>query len=382
MATIQRREGQDGKVTFRVMVRLKGHPAESATFERRTDAKRWATQTEAAIREGRHFAGAEARRHSVADLIDRYVKDVLPAKKPSTRATQEIQLAWWREQIGGRTLAECTPALIAEHRDVLTEDPIPSSAKDPQKAGPARFRSPATINRFLAVLSHAFTVAVKEYGWLDSNPVLKVTKAKEARGRVRFLSNDETADDGTVIPGERSRLLAACQKSRSPDLYPAVVLALSTGARRNEVMGLRWGQIDLARGTAVLDDTKNGERRVLPLKGLALTLLQERAKQARADTDLVFPSRAKPKEGQPVQPVDLRAAFEAAVKRAGIDDFHWHDLRHSAASYLAMNGASLAEIAAVLGHKTLAMVKRYAHLSDTHVAGVVERMNARIFAPA
>lgn len=379
MATIQRREGRDGKVTYRVMVRLKGQAPESATFERRTDAKRWATQTEAAIREGRHFAGAEAKRHTVADLVDRYARDVLPAKKPSTRATQEIQLAWWREHIGDRTLAECTPALVAEYRDVLTESPIPSSAKDPERAAPPRFRSPATVNRFLAVLSHAFTVAVKEYGWLDSNPVAKVTKPKEARGRVRFLSNDETADDGTVIPGERSRLLAACQKSRSPDLYPAVVLALSTGARQREIMSLRWGQIDWARRVVVLDDTKNGERRLLPLAGLAFQLLQARYKVRRSDTDLVFPSRTEPKPGEPRKPVDLRAAFESALNRAKIEDFRWHDLRHSAASYLAMSGASLAEIAEILGHKTLAMVKRYAHLSDAHTASVVERMNARVF---
>lgn len=379
MATIQRREGRDGKVTYRVMVRLRGHAPESATFARRTDAKRWATQTEAAIREGRHFTGTEARRHSVADLVDRYVKDVLPAKKPSTRATQEIQLAWWREQIGDKTLAECTPALIAEYRDALTEDPIPSSAKDPQKAGPPRFRSPATVNRFLAVLSHAFTVAVREYGWLDSNPVVRVTKPKEPRGRIRFLSEDATAPDGQVIPGERTRLLEACETSRSPDLYPAVVLSLSTGARQQEIMSLCWQQIDWTRKVATLEDTKNGERRLLPLTGLALRLLQARFKTRRSDTDLVFPSRTRPQPGEPWKPLDLRAAFEAALRRAKVEDFRWHDLRHSAASYLAMNGASLPEIAEVLGHKTLAMVKRYAHLSDAHTASVVERMNSKVF---
>ena len=108
---------------------------------------------------------------------------------------------------------------------------------------------------------------------------------------------------------------------------------------------------------------------------MALELLRERSKVRRIDTELVFPGRIDPSK-----PVDLRSPFETALKRAGIEDFRWHDLRHSAASYLAMNGASLAEIAEVLGHKTLAMVKRYTHLSEAHTAGVVERMNARIFA--
>ena len=102
-------------------------------------------------------------------------------------------------------------------------------------------------------------------------------------------------------------------------------------------------------------------------------LLRDRAKVRRIDSDLVFPGRP------PTRPASLRHAWETALQTAGIADFHWHDLRHSAASYLAMNGASLQEIAAVLGHKTLAMVKRYAHLSEQHTAGVVNRMNHVIF---
>ena len=102
--------------------------------------------------------------------------------------------------------------------------------------------------------------------------------------------------------------------------------------------------------------------------------MKERAKVRRIDTDLVFPSSIHPD-----QPVDLRAPWEAALKRAEITDFRWHDLRHSTASYLAMNGATLAEIAEVLGHKTLAMVKRYAHLSEAHTAKVVSRMIERLF---
>lgn len=351
MATITKRTDNSGAATFQVKVRLKGHPTQAATFARLTDAKRWAQATESAIRENRHFKTTEAKRHTLADLVDRYAREVLPGKKDG--AHQGRQLDWWKGALGAYALADVTPALIAETRDAL--------AAQPTHRGPTT--SPATVVRYLAALSHAFTVAVKEWGWVDSNPLVKVSKPKEPRGRVRFLDDDE-----------RDRLLTACRASAGPDLYPAVILALSTGARAQEVLGLRWPQVDLGRRVATLLDTKNGEVRVLPLAGPALALLRERSKVRRIDTDLVFPARRNP-----TKPIDLRTAFEAALERAGIADFRWHDLRHTAASYLAMNGASLAEIAEVLGHKTLAMVKRYAHLSEAHTAGVVGRMNRAIF---
>jgi len=357
MATITKRTDSTGATSYRVEIRLKGAPRQSETFTRLTDARKWAQATEAAIREGRHFGTVEAKRHSVADLIDRYTRDVLRGKKPATRDAQTPQFAWWRERIGDRTLADCTPALIAECRDALA-----GTVSERRKTT----LSPATVNRYLAALSHAFTVAMKEWGWIDANPLVKVSKPKEPRGRVRFLDDDE-----------RERLLQACRESASPDLYPAVMLALSTGARQQEILGLRWTQVDLFRRVATLHETKNGERRVLPLAGPALELLRERSKVRRLDTDLVFLGRTRTPK-----PVDLRSPFETALKRARIEDFRWHDLRHSTASYLAMNGASLAEIAEVLGHKTLAMVKRYAHLSEAHTAGVVERMNAAIFGDA
>lgn len=354
MATITKRTDSTGATSYKVEIRLKGHPAQRATFGRLTDARKWAQATEAAIREGRHFKTTEAKRHTLADLIDRYTREVLPQKRPKTIAAQEPQLAWWKDRIGTYALADVTPSLVVEYRDAL------AATVSQRRKGPL---SASTVNRHLAALSHAFTVAWKEWGWVESNPVFAVSKPKEPRGRVRFL------DDG-----ERDRLLTACRASGSPDLYPAVILALSTGARAQEVLGLRWPQVDLGRRVATLHETKNGERRVLPLAGPALDLLRERSKVRRLDTDLIFPGRR-----HPGNPVDLRTPFETALKAAGIEDFHWHDLRHTAASYLAMNGASLAEIAEVLGHKTLAMVKRYAHLSEAHTAGVVERMNARYF---
>jgi integrase len=366
MASIEKRISAGGP-SFRVKVRLKGHPPQWATFERLTDAKRWAQQTEAAIREGRYFATTEAKRHTLAELLDRYLREVMP-RKPKSAKDQTRQLQWWKAQLGSYSLADVTPSLLAEYRDKLAAGTLPDGrmSRDVVRDGKstaeqAEPRSPSTVLRYMAALSHVFTIGVKEWGWLDSNPLLKVTKPTAPRGRVRFLSDDE-----------RVALLAECKAH--PDLYLAVVLALSTGARQMEIMGLKWSQVDLSRNVITLYETKNGEIRALPLVHHAYELMQERAKVRRIDTPLLFPARQRADK-----PLDLRSPFEKALERAKIENFRWHDLRHSCASYLAMNGASLAEIAEVLGHKTLQMVKRYAHLSHAHTAKVVEHMNQRIF---
>jgi integrase len=345
MATIVQRPGKNGQQVYRVQVRRKGAPTLSATFTKLSDARKWVQVTEAAILEGRHFKAAEAKRHTLADLIERYITDVLPRKAKETVNGQTLQLRWWKAQLGYYALVDVTPARLAECRDQLARD-----------------HKNSTVNRYLGALSHAFSVAVREWGWLDDSPMRKVSKPKEPRGRVRFLSNEE-----------RERLLEECKASRNPHLYIVVMLALSCGARKTELVSLRWPDVDLKRSTLTFQETKNGERRTVPLTGQALALIQQHARVRRWDTLLVFPNA----EGK--QFFRFREAFENAVERAGIVDFRFHDLRHTFASYLAMNGATLAEIAEVLGHKPLAMVKRYAHLSEAHTRVVVERMNRAVF---
>ncbi len=351
MANIEKRIGKDGDLSYRVKVRLKGVPSQHATFERLTDARRWAQQTEAAIREGRHFKTTEAKRRTLGEMIDRYIREILP-HKPKNIKNRTLHLNWWKAELGKYALADVSPALIAEHRDQLANGITCRRAQ----------RSSSTVIRYMAALSHVFTIAVKEWGWLDDTPMRKVTKPKEPRGRVRFLSDEE-----------RVRLLAACKESGSPYLYQVTVLALSTGGRRMEILGLHWKDIDFVRKVITLHETKNGERRILPLAGHALALIKNLANERPSGCDLVFPGKKL------TTPVDIRTPWENALKRAEIIDFKFHDLRHSCASYLAMNGASLAEIAEILGHKTLQMVKRYAHLSDSHTSKVVASMNEKIF---
>jgi integrase len=344
--------GRDGKlaIVYQVKVRLQGFPPASATFERVTDAQRWQHDTIAAIRARKFFQHGEAEKHTLADAIDRYIRDELPTK-PRSAPEYRNHLTWWKAEIGKLRLADVTPPVLAEARDKLEK-------------GLTRFdrpRSASTVTYYLRTLSHLFTVATREWQWTEENPLRKVRLPRLPPGRVRFLSDDE-----------RKALLAACKNSINPLLHPVVVLALSTGMRKGEILSLAWKDVDLARSWLVLHDTKNSERRGLPITVLALEVMKGLNKVRRIDTPLVF-------AGQTGKPVELDKAWRAALRAAEVLDFRFHDLRHSAASYLAMNGATPGEIAAVLGHKTLQMVKRYAHLSDAHTAEVVRRMNERIF---
>lgn len=360
MASIQKRTLKNGKTSYRVQVRLKGHPIQRATFSRLTDARKWEQTTEAAMRERRYFKGTESTKHTIAELIDRYL-DKIKRENPKRLKDVKPILLWWKSEIGYCALADLNRSLISEQIEKLTKKTVKRINKNTGCAEMVGI-SASRVNRYISALSCVCTIAVNEWEWLEDNPFSKIKKMKEPRGRVRFLDENE-----------RKRLLEACKAAPYEHMHLVVVLTLSTGARRSEILNLRWSDIDMKRGQIVLHETKNGERRVIPLKGYAFDLTQSHQKVRRIDTDLLFPSIKGDK------PYEIKKSWEGALKHAQIEDFRFHDLRHSAASYLAMNGASLIEIADVLGHKTLQMVKRYAHLSEAHTGDVVESMNERIF---
>jgi integrase len=361
---------------------MRGHPPVSASFKSRTDARKWAQDTESAIRNGRYFPTHEAKRHTLAELIDRYLGLTKEKREPAYYERKKALLGCWRDALGDYSLAQLTPALIAEQRDKFLRENIGT------KKAPRR-RAPATVNRHLSALSKACTEAVREWHWLQDNPVRRVAKEQESAGRVRYLSDEE-----------RKALLEACQKSELPELHLIVLLALTTGMRRGEILGLRWADVDLERRLIVLNKTKNRERRSVPIVPAVLELVHEHRKVRRLGNDMVFPNRGKKKTQADTRAPNVIALqcgsrqaegandpgplwfdefWYAALETAKIENFRFHDLRHTAASYLAMTGATTAEIAAVLGHKTLKMVKRYAHLSDQHTGAVIERMTQKYF---
>lgn len=352
MGTIAKRTTKSGKVHFRARIRLQGYPDQSATFATRTAAKDWVKTTEAAIIEGRHGT-KRAKQHTLAEAIDRYLDDNLPALSESEQRNRKRHLVYWKKQLGKMSLAQlCNDA-----------DPIRLCMKQLARGNTARGtrRAPATANRYYASLSKLFTCAMR-WNWARSNPLRMVDRLREQNARDRYL--DET---------ELKRLLEATAESKDPYLDVAVKLALTTGGRYAEIMGLTWSQVSVKRKSVTFRNTKNRDDRTVPLVEPALSAVKALRTNRRKDSDLLFPWT------KPDQPKDIRAGWVNALKAAKIKDFRFHDLRHTCASYLAMNGARPSELAAVLGHKTLAMVKRYSHVSEVHTAELVRSMAEKRF---
>lgn len=354
MAAIRERRKKDGTVRYLVQVRVKGHPPETATFDHRRDAKLWGQRTEAALREGRYFPAREAKRRTVAELIDSYTADALTRLAETDHRNRNCQLAWWKRQLGVYVLADVTPPRIADCLRLLQQGDSPSG----ERIGPA------TRNRYLAALSATFRWAMApERGWIDGNPARRLTRLSEPDGRVRFLSGDECRE-----------LLAAARANDSSRIFLLVLLALATGARQTELMRLTWPDVDLPNGFLRIRKTKNRDPKTCPVRGQALAALSDwaRSRVRTLGSDYVFgePGVTYSQAG----PLFPRKRWEAVRDAAHLKDFRFHDLRHTAGSYLAMSGATEREIMEVLGHRTAVMARRYSHLSTQHVAGVVERM--------
>ena len=352
MGTVREYKKDGGEVTYHAEVRLKGYPSQRASFRTRTLAKKWIQDTESSIRDGRHFHVAEAKKHTVKDLIERFVTQWLP-QFPQRVLRQAAYLEWWKKRLGHLLLSKLTPTVIAEARDALLMETTARQA----------LRNPSTVNRYLAAFSRALTIAMKEWGWLDDSPMRKVSKPSEGKGRNRLLSIEE-----------KDRLLHACKLSPNPHLFSVVSLALLTGMRFGEIVGLRWEDIDYANKIITLEKTKNGERRMLPLTDAVREIFALCRKTDIASGLIFKPTSPTNRSGV----VDIRNAFLKALKAAQISELRFHDLRHAAASYLAMNGATQGELMAILGHKTPTMTRRYAHYSQKHIANVMERTQTNL----
>jgi integrase len=354
VATIYKRLTKDGRVRYTAYIRLKGHPKQSQTFDRKADAIRWAKQHETAVQTGRYLLSPEASKRTLADLIDRYTKHVLP-DLPASARDYARHLRWWKSQLGSYYLSDISPRLIDDCKQKLLRKP-----------GPKGKRSNATVNRYLTTLSAVYTYGMSPaVSWVTQHVVRTVGRKEEPRGRVRFLSRPVDEQDS-----ELERLLAACKQSRNPDLYDLVVLALYTGMRQGELMAIRrsWIRLDMDSPGISLPAvaTKGNEDRFVPLVGEALALVKRRLPMT---SDYLF-SRTHPGK----KPTFPRKTWERALQVARIADFRFHDLRHSHASYLAMEGSTEREIMGALGHKSTAMAARYAHIANAHKVKVAQRL--------
>ena len=363
MATIRERAKVDGTRAFHVQVRMAGFPARTASFPTKRQAERWAKTIEAEMIEGRHFRSVEARRRTLAEAIDRYLDHEAPKLRDGRM--HRSTLPWWREKLGRFKLCEITPALIAEYRNKLAAETYrrarPGAKHSSLNAGEqAREfkRKPNTVNNYLVSIGRVFSVARREWHWITHNPMEGVAKLSAGPGRVRYLSEDE-----------RQRLLTETAKNQQ--LHTLAVLALSTAARAGELMNLSWCDVDLKDGRVLLRETKNTQPRAIWVHYEALRLLKEYGKIRRLDDDHVFLGAT------PGTRYDYHTPFKAACAAAGVADFRFHDLRHSAATYLAREGATEQQLKAIGGWKSN-VVSRYVHLAAEDAKAVLERMNAKI----
>ncbi len=360
MAEIKKRKKKNGEYSYTACIRIKGYPPLTATFSRLTDAREWVSENESPLKRGKHLKNYTAQKHTVNELIDRYLEHELKDRK-SDHEKFKMHLTWWKQQIGAYYLSTIDNIMLSEYRDKLSKEKCLIPRKNMSPKISEKTRSNSTVNRYMSTLSTVLSVAVKQYGWLDENPMLKVVKKREPRGRVRYLNDRQ-------IP----KLLTECLKE-SKELHLCVLIALSTGARYSEILNLSWDNVDLENRQFHFLDTKNGEDRGAKITSNVYNELLEFQKVRNIKSNMLFAT----KDGR--KTLYLRGQFERAVKKAKIEDFHFHDLRHTAASFLAKNGASLLEIATILGHKTLAMVQRYSHLTKGHTGEVLENMNMQMF---
>lgn len=347
MGAIREVTKKNGEKSYHAEVRLKGHPPERDSFRTKTKAKEWIQETEAAIRDGRFKSHSASRKHTVNDLIERFAEHCIP--KHSKYYVKKVQLLQrWKEELGNLYLSDLSRAHISQVRDKMLNETTSKKI----------LRSPSTVNRYMAAFSKVLSVAVNEWEWITVNPMFKISKPKEGRGRDRYLSLEE-----------KNRLLEACKASTNPYLYSIVSLALFTGMRYGEIVKLKWNDINFDGRFMTLHETKNGERRVIPLTEEVTKILKDLYTNFGTNKAIFSNLKFTPTKN----PISIRKSFARVLKVAGIENFRFHDLRHTAASYMAMGGATQGELMAILGHKSPKMTQRYAHYSQKHLSGVMER---------
>ena len=314
--------------SWQTRVRRKGYPDITKSFNTRKDAERWARSVETSLDRGTYIDPTEAEKVTLGDLIGRYIKEALPSMKGYVEDSYRLK-AIQRRDIAKINMARLSSLQIASYRDERLTKVAPN-----------------TVIRELAYLSSVINHARREWGINIPNPVLMVRRPQMPKWRDRVISEEEL-----------KRLLEQLEPTgrRNVWMKPLVLLALETGMRRGELLRLQWTDINLQKRTATLWETKNEERRIVPLSSKALEVLLF---MPRSLCGAIFPLKAAAQE----------KAFKEAVKRAGINDLRFHDLRHSAITRMAKKLPNLIELASVSGHKSLRMLQRYYHPDPLELA--------------
>ncbi|HXJ81989.1 MAG TPA: site-specific integrase [Candidatus Methylomirabilis sp.] len=313
------------------------------------------TKEEAQAELAKFLLDKQQRRAKPITLADAAARYAQAKARKRTLGEDKKTLKRLMAHFGRETrLDKLTADVVSQYRDQRF---AAGSKNRKGEDGKPRPLTAAAVNRELALIRHLLNLAHEEWGALAAVP--KVRLEKEPQGRLRWLT-----------PEEATRLLARCRESKNPTLADVVEFCLFTGLRQGEALGLTWDRVDRSRGVVLLEVTKSGRRREVPLNSAADAVLVRRTPR---DGGLVFGTASW---------YAFRSYWEKAVTAAKIDDFRFHDLRHTFASWAVQRGATLQEVKDLLGHSSLAMVMRYAHLSPEHLRRAVGRLDGLLSVPA
>jgi len=348
------------KVSYKAVIRMSGWPTVCMSFRLKEEAKNWARKTEDEMVRGMYVHRTASESQILSKALDRYAREVTPTKKPSSQATELRRIELLKQQLGAYSLRALTADVVAKYRDDRLEGDI-----DP-KTKRRKPRAANTVRLELALLSHLFTIAIKE--WRDGlvyNPVQNIRKPSPGPGRNRRLSADEEA-----------KLLARVDGHSNPMLRWIVRIALETGMRSSEITSLRRSQVDIQRRIVRLLETKNTSPRTVPLTIAAATLFDEALHHPvrPIDTDLIF--FGEPGRDGIRRPYEFNKVWTGMKAEVGIKDFRFHDLRHEAVSRFVEAGLGDQEVAAISGHKSMQMLKRYTHLRAEDLVSRLDELTA------
>ncbi|NLY34475.1 MAG: site-specific integrase [Alcaligenaceae bacterium] len=344
--------------TWKAVIRKTGWPTSSKTFRTKRDADDWARRTEDEMVRGVYIQRAPAERMTLEAALKRYLLEVTPTKRESTRIAEHKKAQPLLKHLGQYSLAALSADIVAQYRDMRL-------AGDTDENGKLTPRSNNTVRLELALLSHMFTVAIKEWGiGLPFNPVANIRRPSPGAGRTRRLTE-----------AENKRLLTTVDAHSNPMFSWIVRIALETGMRLSEISSLRLAQIDLSKRVVRLDITKNSSPRTVPLTKAATTAFKAAINNPTRppETNLVF--FGEPGRDGIRRPYLFDKAWTDAKKAAGLVDFRFHDLRHEAVSRLVEAGLSDQEVAAISGHKSMQMLKRYTHLRAEDLVGKLDQLD-------
>ena len=310
----------------------------------KTSNKKLAIAREAMLRtgivDGSHFKKTIGSKKTFRDMMDKFMKEHAPKVTGSMQNSYASSLNHLIPFFGDMNLLSMSRKEISKYKVLRLDE----CAK------------PATINRELAMLSKAFTLALEDWEWINGNdkPFSKIPYEKENNERDRWLTEDDEC-----------RLIKHCPAW----LSDIVVFALNTGLRQDELLSLQWSRVSFEREDMLIDKTKSGKPRAVPLNQIVINILNQRSKaKIRTIKDLVFPTFS----GTKILPSNLRRAFYEALRKAGIENFKFHDLRHTFATRLAQRGIDIYKIAKLLGHEDIRMTQRYSHHSPESLRVGVE----------